>query len=605
MEWAAMSGKILIVDDLVTNRIILKVKLNAAFHEVLQAANGAQALQMARSQAPELIVLDIGLPDLSGIEVCRRLRAEPATQHVPIILISASTRRESRLEALAAGADDFLGKPLNETVLMARIRSLLRGTHNEAGLRSHAAACSQFGLAEAPARGLAPAAPPARIALVAGDPGTALHWRRAVSAHLPGHYLLLSPAEAMAGAALPEGPDLYVVAAALDGPGSGLRLIADLRARTGHRDVGLCLAMPESRPEPVALALDLGADDLLPLPTDPEETALRLRMQLARQARVAALRRAVRQGLELASTDPLTGLHNRRYALARLDRIAAHAIETGSQYAVLVLDIDHFKRVNDAWGHAAGDRVLEIVSARLAAALRPSDLLARIGGEEFLVVLPNSTLEGAAIVAERLCRRVSDAPVELGEGRPALTVTLSAGLAMAPGSGRVAPPGRPAAGDGKAPGQGGPGGVQGGPGAPRIEAPARTDDRTDDRAGTTPHGGPGAPWTGAIAARTAQDWRPDAHPGTNPDAHPGANPGGRPGRPPDAPHDAPHDLPRGEAVGAGSGDADPAGATYETAAEVAARTAAETARRALIRADAALLRSKAQGRNRVQIATAA
>lgn len=437
-----MSGKILIVDDLVTNRIILKVKLNAACHEVLQAATGDEALRLAQAERPRLILLDMILPDVSGIEVCRRLRADPATRHTPIILISASTRRASRLEALAAGADDFLTKPLNETVLMARIRSLLRASQMDVELRLRAETCREFGLSDAPAE----FERPARIGLVAGDPGLALAWRGALSAQLPASYAPMSAAEALAGATGPTAAELYVIAADLDRPGDGLRLIADLRARTDGQQTGLCLAMADLAHESAALALDLGASDLVPLPLDPSETALRLRLQLARQRQAEALRRAVGQGLRMAAIDPLTGLYNRRYALAHLDRIAARAAQTGTQFSVMVLDIDRFKAINDRYGHVAGDAVLETVAARLAAVLRPADLLARIGGEEFLVVLPDATPGHARAMAEDLCRAVAGTPIALAGGQGSVRVTLSAGVALAPvaeGPSRRADPAQP------------------------------------------------------------------------------------------------------------------------------------------------------------------
>ena len=180
------------------------------------------------------------------------------------------------------------------------------------------------------------------------------------------------------------------------------------------------------------MALDLGASDLLTLPLDAEETALRITLHLTRKRRADQLRRAVSTGLRLAVTDPLTGLYNRRYALAHLDRIAARAMEQGRRYAVMVLDLDRFKSVNDTFGHAAGDAVLETVAARLRENLRPSDLIARIGGEEFLVALPDATLGTARLAAERLCRVVGDTPVLLPDGRGTVTVTISVGLALGP-----------------------------------------------------------------------------------------------------------------------------------------------------------------------------
>jgi two-component system cell cycle response regulator len=421
-----MSGRILIVDDLATNRIILKVKLNAACHDTIQASTGAQALEVARREQPKLILLDMVLPDISGIEVCRRLRADAATRHIPVVIITASGDRDSRLRALEAGADEFLTKPLNEVILLARIRSLLRAQETENELRLRSESWGQFDLADSEV----PFALPGRVGLVAADAASALAWRSALAPHVSEQISILTPVTALADT--PDGvPDLYIVAADLGSHGKGLRLIADLRSRERSRHAAIALAIDEADPDSAAMALDVGANDLLPMPFDAQETALRVTLHIQRKRRADQLRRTVSTGLRLAITDSLTGLYNRRYAMAHLDRIAARARETGRRFAVMVLDLDRFKAVNDTFGHAAGDAVLETVARRLHDNLRPSDLLARIGGEEFLVALPEATLGTARIAAERLCRVVSDTPVALPSGGT-VTVTISVGLALGP-----------------------------------------------------------------------------------------------------------------------------------------------------------------------------
>lgn len=129
----------------------------------------------------------------------------------------------------------------------------------------------------------------------------------------------------------------------------------------------------------------------------------------------------------LARRDPLTGLANRRAFEEALAREVARAVREGAPLAAIALDVDHFKRVNDGYGHAAGDAVLVEVAARAAQALRASDLLARVGGEELAALLPGATLEAAAEAAERIRARVAGAPIAAGELR--LRVTLSAGCA--------------------------------------------------------------------------------------------------------------------------------------------------------------------------------
>jgi two-component system cell cycle response regulator len=130
--------------------------------------------------------------------------------------------------------------------------------------------------------------------------------------------------------------------------------------------------------------------------------------------------------------DPLTGLHNRRYGLAQLNAIAAKSRQDGSGFAVMVVDLDRFKAVNDRWGHAAGDAVLIEVAGRLANNLRSSDLLARIGGEEFLIALPVTTEAEAGIVATRLCDAVDCTPTVLADGTR-IHVTISIGMTVGGG----------------------------------------------------------------------------------------------------------------------------------------------------------------------------
>jgi two-component system, cell cycle response regulator len=420
-----MAEKILIVDDMSVNRIMLKVKLKEACHDSIQAGDGESALRLAREEQPKLILLDMMLPDISGIDVCRRLRADPATSHIPVIIITASVDRTRRLEALKAGADDFLTKPLNEAILLARIRSLLRACETEDELRLRAATCGELGFAE-PGSSFDM---PDHLGLIGPDAVTAMSWRTMLAPHFPGKIDILTPAAALAQADGQRVPDVYMVAADLPTSGSGLRLVSDLRSRVRSRHSAICLVLSDAGGEVAAMALDLGATDLLPLPLDAEETALRLKLHVGRKRRTDQLRRQVRDGLRMAVADPLTGLYNRRYALAHLERIAQRARETGRRYAVMVLDLDRFKTINDSFGHAAGDRVLETVAHRLRDNLRPSDLVARIGGEEFLVALPDTTLGTARMAAERLCRTVESSPVMLPDGRE-VQVTISVGLAL-------------------------------------------------------------------------------------------------------------------------------------------------------------------------------
>ena len=427
-----MHGRILIVDDVATNRIIYKVKLGDAFYEPLLAADGRECLAMARAERPDLILLDLILPDMPGTDVLRELRADPTTRTIPVIVLTAARDADQRLAALSAGADDVMSKPVSDQVLMARLRSLLR-SRGEAGVLSSTwgmPAHSVLGLAEAPAGfetlGI--------VALVAAQPETALRWKHEMQGFLRDTLVLMTREQALAVSAPGATggqpvPDVFVIESDLDGAGGGLRLMSELDSRPATRHCATCVITPETDGEHTAIAFDLGADDVVARGICARELAVRLRILIRRKRQGDLLRATVEDGLRLAVIDPLTGVYNRRYAMPRLAGIAAQAAQEGSDFAVMVVDLDRFKSVNDRFGHAAGDRVLSEVAHRLSENLRMSDLLARIGGEEFLVALPQTSIADAERVAERLCQVISDQPIRLPSGQ-ALRVTASIGVAL-------------------------------------------------------------------------------------------------------------------------------------------------------------------------------
>lgn len=426
-----MVGKVLVVDDVATNRIVMKVRLSAAGYQPLVAPDGAACLAMARAERPDLLLLDLMLPDMPGAEVIARLRADLRTRELPIVVVTASRDAQARLAALRAGADDVMDKPVDEALLLARIRRLLRAREAMAGLDQVTAGLPAHALAEA----AEPFVLPARIALVLARPDRGLHMRRGLTTRVRDMVLPLTPDEALAMARQDAAvPDVFVIEADLPISGGGLRLMSDLQSRTGTCNSAFALLMPTASAGAAAMALDLGADDLLMPDCPVDEMVLRLARLVRRKREAERKRLSVQDGLRMAVIDPLTGLHNRRYGLAELQRIAEAATAAGRPFAVLVADIDRFKTINDRFGHAAGDEVLIEVARRLRQNLRLGDLLARIGGEEFLIALPDVDLAEAGGIAQRLCRAVEAEIVATGPTR-GIGVTVSIGLALcAPGS---------------------------------------------------------------------------------------------------------------------------------------------------------------------------
>ena len=421
-----MVGKILIVDDVATNRIVMKVKLQAAGYVPQLAANAAACFDIAAREAPDLILLDLLLPDMSGIDVLTRLRADPVTRTVPVVMFSASQDAGARARAFRAGADEFLTKPIDDQTLLARIRSFMRARDLVEGFGAQDGGIALLGLAEAAAAYHAPGL----VAIVTARADTGLLLRRDIAAHLPDRIVTMTVDEALSeGLKSGAGPDVFLIESDLGTTAHGLRLMSELRSRTNTRHAAFCLLVPVGSAVGAAVGFDLGANDMVSTTIPAEEIALRLARLLTRKREADHMRASVQDGLRLAMIDPLTGLHNRRYGVAQLAAIADRAAKSGTTFAVMVVDLDRFKSVNDRWGHAAGDAVLVEVAGRLTKNLRGGDLLARIGGEEFLIALPNTNLAEARAVAERLCLAVEETPVRFGDGA-GLRVTVSIGLAI-------------------------------------------------------------------------------------------------------------------------------------------------------------------------------
>lgn len=424
-----MNGRILIVDDVATNRIVYRARLSAAFYEPVMVNDGASCLAVAQShpdQRPDLILLDLSLPDMPGQEVLRRLRADPRSRDIPVIVLTAAQDPGARLAAFAAGADDVIVKPAADRLLLARVRNLLRA-------RVGVEFAADRGL---PVTGLAEPAlvfeAAGTVAVVSPQHDQARQLTQDLSTHLRDRLVVLSRTQALAEAAVSGGPDIFIVQEDDSGDAGALHLLSELKSHQATHHAAVCVLGRSGRGDEAAMAFDLGADDVAGPGVTVTELAVRLRSLLRRKRAGDRQRARMQDSLRLALVDPLTGLYNRRYAVPQLTTIAARAAETATDFAVMVVDLDRFKLVNDQHGHVAGDQVLIEVAHRLTANLRDTDLLARIGGEEFLVVLPDSSMADARRVAERLCEAVDERPIRLASGQT-LTVTVSIGVAVSNG----------------------------------------------------------------------------------------------------------------------------------------------------------------------------
>jgi two-component system cell cycle response regulator len=200
-----------------------------------------------------------------------------------------------------------------------------------------------------------------------------------------------------------------------------------IRQRTEARSSAILTLLPEDDAQAAAACLDAGANDYVMFPLDPSELSARLRTQLRYKAYADHLRSSMRDGLAMAVTDPLTGLRNRRYLDSHLGRMMERARDSRAPLALLAFDLDRFKAVNDTHGHPAGDAVLKEFARRLTANTRGHDVIARIGGEEFVCAMPDADIDDARAAAERVRAAVETPGFDLGG--TVIEVTVSVGVA--------------------------------------------------------------------------------------------------------------------------------------------------------------------------------
>ncbi|CAG1011022.1 MAG: PleD family two-component system response regulator [Rhizobiaceae bacterium] len=420
-----MTARILVVDDVPANVRLLEVRLLAEYFEVLTATSGPEAIEICEHDKVDVVLLDVMMPDMDGFEVCRILKGDPATEHIPVIMITALDQVSDRVRGLEAGADDFLTKPVNDLQLMTRVRSLVRLKTLTDELRLRAATTRDIGIEELlgsrhPNDDQIP-----KVLLIDEKEESA----RSIVQMLAGGADLdvaADPHAAVFQAA--EGAYECVIVTTEFETFDPLRLCSQLRSIDRTRSLPIILIAGEGEDARIIRSLELGVNDYLVRPVDAHELLARLRTQVRRKRYNDHLRTSVTETIEMAVTDALTGLHNRRYLDSHLKTLFDRAVARRRPLSVMMTDLDRFKSINDTFGHDGGDDVLREFAARLRKNVRGIDLACRFGGEEFVVVMPDTDAAIAKMVAERIRAEIERTPFTVGADGRAVNVTISIGV---------------------------------------------------------------------------------------------------------------------------------------------------------------------------------
>jgi two-component system, cell cycle response regulator len=424
-----MTARVLVVDDILSNVKLLEAKLTAEYFEVLTASSGEQALTRVAAELPDIVLLDVMMPGMDGFEVCRRIKSNPKVAHIPIVMVTALDQPSDRVTGLEAGADDFLTKPVDDLALFARVKSLVRLKMMTDELRMREETGQSMGLADA-AETMVEPDPSGRI-LVVEDRPESVAWFRGGLEQANKLVDVSTFDEALVRA---RGGDFDLIVVSLGIRNfDGLRLCSHLRSLPEVRNSPILVLVSEGESRKLIQALDMGVNDYLMRPVDRNELLARVRTQLRKKRYSDKLRHNMQLSLEMAITDPLTRLHNRRYMSSHLDTLMKSA-SPAKPISFLIMDIDHFKAVNDTHGHDVGDEVLREFANRISANVRGIDLACRHGGEEFVVVMPDTDSAFAFTVAERLRQSIESTPIKISRAPNALTITVSIGIASSNGT---------------------------------------------------------------------------------------------------------------------------------------------------------------------------
>ncbi|MBP1768716.1 MAG: two component system response regulator, modulated diguanylate cyclase [Candidatus Aminicenantes bacterium] len=423
--------KVLLVDDDPKSLRFYEAILGDKNYDLIKAATGKEAIELTTSHIPDLILLDIILPDIDGMEVTRRIRKDEAAKNIPIILITSLDDSETKEIGLESGAEEFLTKPVRPVELAARVNSMIRLKQ----YRDQIAVRRQS--LEVEAKGTGPAEPNAEpeakppLLLLVEDNPSDIQFVVDTLKDLPCRIEVVKTGNEVLPRVLKGDIDLILLDILLPDI-DGFEICRRLKASENARDVQVviitCLADLDSK----IRGIEMGAEEFLVKPLIPRELTARVRVLLEKKGHIDQLRSHLETAMDTAKMDWLTGLNNHGSFYVFLTHELKRASRQRYPVSLILIDIDDFKLYNDTLGHTVGDAYLKELAQLISCQIRDVDMAARYGGEEFAIVVPYAGLAVGKKVAKRIHEAIRSHKFAAAPEERFQTLTVSLGLAVYP-----------------------------------------------------------------------------------------------------------------------------------------------------------------------------
>lgn len=418
-----MTATVLVVDDLEPNVKLLEAKLLSEYYTVFTASSGMAALEILQQKKIDIVLLDIMMPGMDGFETCKRIKENVDTNHIPVVMVTALSDIEDRVKGLEAGADEFLTKPIDDTALLARVKSLsrMKTVIDELKLRNKTNAELGGNIFE-----IKDNFRDSKILIIDDDIIQAKNLKSNLAKLTDQVKVITSSSQVDEQGAFV--PDLIIINCQIEDE-DPLRIVVMIKSRPILKNSVIMLLVEDNNIPKVIKGMEIGVNDYFMYPVDASELIARVKTQLRRKQYQDDLREELEESVDLSTKDGLTGVFNRRYFDIHLEQMIERAKEKNIPFCLMILDVDHFKQVNDTYGHQAGDEVLKTMTAKLKSCFRVTDLIARYGGEEFTVILRDVDLEEGKQIAERTRMQIEELQFNISDHCSPIKCTVSIGIA--------------------------------------------------------------------------------------------------------------------------------------------------------------------------------